>query len=671
MRCAILVEPLELLKKESKNIIKYSNAIKQLDLVLQKCLEYVEKMSKSSWQRICLNLAYTLSISKEYDDLNKELSTVSADLNFSISIDQNLIDQAKANDDAKTMQTIFELLEVNGQMTTDIKSSVELQNNLLFDKLVKFESMFNDLFERTNTLLEIVNNDETINSNNNNKGNIMNKIDHNKSKFDLNNLNELNLTQLEWNETYLNSRGSINGPNNNNDDNDIETKGIGSFGSVFACNYYGIKVALKHFNNFSNNYMINKTDLLKMKREALIMQNCVHRNIVSFIGCSIEKGLIAMELATCSLSDILYTNNGNNNRLSFRNIVSTINSIEYSSSLSLKIFNDISRALRYLHYHKIIHRDIKSSNILLFITGTNIQAKVGDFGLAYTMGMTIQNSTTNNDNIKNNKEKAVGTIAYMAPELLDFDGDKPLYTNSVDIYGFGIIMNEVLTKQQPWYGLRDPQIISKVIVKKHRPDLYISKNIHESKLVELIGNSDKGCLAHNNSLRPTASYLTTALETIISTYLPQNTNELENDTKIILANTITKKPEKPIKPSKIPIINDIVTTNNTSIIKTDIVEENSSNSSIILNNNLSKVYYHSGNYSFWKVDQCWDCCLATNPKVQGCQQNNEIKHHVRRYTQDHILVNLGFGKWLCCNEKKRNSIGCQNGEMPPLFHPGN
>lgn len=673
MRCNVLVKPLKLLMKEPKNIIKYNNAIHQLDIVVKKCLDYVEKMSRSSWQRICLNLAYALSISKDYDDLHKQLSTVSADLNFNISIDQKLIDQAKAIDDAKTMQSILELLEVNGQMTNDIKSSVSLQHNLLFDKLVKFESMFNDLFERTNTLLAIVNNDESNNkksNNNDNKGKVDKKLHYNTELFDFNKLNELNLTQLEWDESYLSNRGSISSASNNDNDN-IETKGVGTFGSVFACNYYGIKIALKHFNNISGNNTINKIDLLKMKREALIMQNCIHRNIISFIGCSIEKGLIAMELATCSLSDILYTNNINNNRLSFRKILSTISSNEFSISLKLKIFNDISRALRYLHYHKIIHRDIKSSNILLFITGNNIQAKVGDFGLAYTMGMTIQNtiSSYNHDN-ENNKNsinnKAVGTIAYMAPELLDFDGDAPIYSNSVDIYGFGIIMNEVLTKQQPWYGLRDPQIISKVIVKKHRPDLFISKNVHESKLIELIGNSEKGCLAHNFDVRPTASYLATAFETIVSTYLPNDSNELEKDATSILTKTAINNQEKPIKPPKISLTN--IDNSKTNKITTDLLQGNLNNTTT---NSATKIYYHPGNYSFWKSNQCWDCCLATNSNVQGCQQSdNQIKHHVRRYTQDFILVNLGFGKWLCCNEKKRNSTGCQNGKMPPLFHPG-
>ncbi|KAK9742195.1 hypothetical protein RND81_03G154500 [Saponaria officinalis] len=102
--------------------------------------------------------------------------------------------------------------------------------------------------------------------------------------------------------------------------------------------------------------------------------------------------------------------------------------------IRMKIALDIARGLEYLHEHcnpPVIHRDLKSSNILL---DSEFNAKVSDFGLAITDG----------PNSKNNM-KLSGTMGYVAPEYL-LDGK---LTDKSDIYAFGVVLLELLLGRKP------------------------------------------------------------------------------------------------------------------------------------------------------------------------------------------------------------------------------
>lgn len=98
--------------------------------------------------------------------------------------------------------------------------------------------------------------------------------------------------------------------------------------------------------------------------------------------------------------------------------------------LRMRVALDVARGLEYLHERcnpPVIHRDIKSSNILL---DSNFNAKLSDFGLAVANG------------IQNNKSiKLSGTLGYVAPEYL-VDGK---LTDKSDVYAFGVVLLELLT----------------------------------------------------------------------------------------------------------------------------------------------------------------------------------------------------------------------------------
>jgi serine/threonine protein kinase len=141
---------------------------------------------------------------------------------------------------------------------------------------------------------------------------------------------------------------------------------------------------------------------------------------------------------------------------------------------------DTARGMVYLHSRSIIHRDVKSGNLLLDESGC---IKVADFGLARAHGPT------------SNLLTLVGTYPYMAPELLD----NQAYNNSVDVYSFGIVMWECLTRDEPFRGHSPMQIVA-TLLRGERPKLPASPAL-PSSYVRLLME----CWATQPERRPTFS----------------------------------------------------------------------------------------------------------------------------------------------------------------------
>ncbi|MGA3202690.1 MAG: protein kinase [Bryobacteraceae bacterium] len=108
---------------------------------------------------------------------------------------------------------------------------------------------------------------------------------------------------------------------------------------------------------------------------------------------------------------------------------------------ALPLVNQMAEALAAAHKAGIIHRDFKSSNVILAGSGKGRKAVVTDFGLAHSSATTEDASLTETG-------KLVGTLTYMAPEQLTH-GE---VTTATDIYALGLVMYEMVTGHRPFEG---------------------------------------------------------------------------------------------------------------------------------------------------------------------------------------------------------------------------
>jgi NIMA (never in mitosis gene a)-related kinase len=116
----------------------------------------------------------------------------------------------------------------------------------------------------------------------------------------------------------------------------------------------------------------------------------------------------------------------------------------------LKVFTQLTSALKYCSERNIIHRDIKPNNILLTKDG---DIKITDFGVSK-----IFNTNTTNKQATS----IAGTIGYQSPEMLD---DQP-YTFKTDLWSVGRVLYEMMTLQHPFDAKTPAGIFKNILFKQ-------------------------------------------------------------------------------------------------------------------------------------------------------------------------------------------------------------
>ncbi|KAL8103361.1 hypothetical protein AgCh_027794 [Apium graveolens] len=191
--------------------------------------------------------------------------------------------------------------------------------------------------------------------------------------------------------------------------------GEGGFGPVYKGTLAdGKEIAVKRLSKNSNQ------GLDEFKNEVSCIAKLQHRNLVTLLGCCTETGeriLIYEYLANKGLDSFIFDNN-------------VRNTMEWPKLFN--IITGIARGLLYLHQDsklRIIHRDLKASNILL---DQDMNPKISDFGMARSFG---------GNETEANTSRVVGTYGYMSPEYA-IDGQ---FSVKSDVYSFGVLLVEIVS----------------------------------------------------------------------------------------------------------------------------------------------------------------------------------------------------------------------------------
>ncbi|KAK9989634.1 hypothetical protein SO802_029873 [Lithocarpus litseifolius] len=237
----------------------------------------------------------------------------------------------------------------------------------------------------------------------------------------------------------------------------------GAFGKLYRGTYNGEDVAIKILERPEND--LGRAQLMEtqFQQEVMMLATLKHPNIVRFIGACRKPML------WCIVTE--YAKGG-----SVRQFLTRRSNRSVPLKLAVKQALDVARGMAYVHGLGLIHRDLKSDNLLIF---ADKSIKIADFGVArievQTEGMTPE----------------TGTYRWMAPEMIQH---RP-YTQKVDVYSFGIVLWELITGMLPFQNMTAVQAAFAVVNKGVRP-------IIPSDCLPVLSDIMTRCWDANSDVRP-------------------------------------------------------------------------------------------------------------------------------------------------------------------------
>ena len=252
--------------------------------------------------------------------------------------------------------------------------------------------------------------------------------------------------------------------------------GEGATANVFKGTYKQLDVAVKEFSYWNPNRKgarresdidIESTlQLLRMIRTEVSLQcRFQHPFILQLLGASIRPLVIVLELAPLGALSNVLSEKANKQNVEW---IEKYNATApppmpggvLGHRLTFKIAMQVILAIEYLHNNKVIYRDLKAQNILLFSLNETdvVNVKLSDYGISIVAQPSF------------NKGQE-GTPGYFPPEAIPQRNVENVITTKVDIFAFGMVLYELITGRYPFYPRTAHQEVIKAVLNGINPDI--------------------------------------------------------------------------------------------------------------------------------------------------------------------------------------------------------
>ncbi|XP_013912841.1 PREDICTED: mitogen-activated protein kinase kinase kinase MLK4 isoform X2 [Thamnophis sirtalis] len=292
-----------------------------------------------------------------------------------------------------------------------------------------------------------------------------------------------------------------------------EIIGVGGFGKVYRAIWKGQEVAVKAARQDPDEDVMATAE--SVRQEAKFFSMLKHPNIIELHGVSLQEPNLCLVME--------FARGGPLNR-ALSGSFPTTSGGHWGRRIPPHILVNwavqIARGMLYLHEEAIVpilHRDLKSSNILLLekIENDDIHnktLKITDFGLAREWHRTTKMSTA-------------GTYAWMAPEVIK----SSMFSKGSDLWSYGVLLWELLTGEVPYRGIDGLAVAYGVAVNKLTLPI-------PSTCPEPFAKLMKDCWAQDPHIRPSFTMILeqlTAIEGAVQTEMPQESfHSMQDDWKL-------------------------------------------------------------------------------------------------------------------------------------------